>query len=212
MKYITAIRTEIPTQASNLPAQGIQTSRVAEDAQPFNVDHPPYPNLQAFLKPDHAFKNVDLQFTIPSRTPAITEVMEPDNFRENLQVFRRVHVLYDENPEGLKAATIRALLDTGSSATLMFKYTLDDLQLNFLPYKKTRSLYNSATHRFRVIGTRELTFMYRGKSQIHQVDVLVLEDPKDGTKPSFDILLGRDHLLSSNAIVGGHMKVIGDTY
>ncbi|KAK5075670.1 hypothetical protein LTR70_010018 [Exophiala xenobiotica] len=140
-----------------------------------------------------------------------TEEPKPDDKQKRTQFFRRISVLFDGDLENKKMQTLRAFLDTGSLHSLIFESGLNELECRFSPFGKAKYLYSVENRRFSVIGKKELMFKYRGKDKEHSTNVYILKDPPDGTESSFDILLGREHLVTANA-VQVNTDVVGETF
>lgn len=129
---------------------------------------------------------------------------------ERLQFFRRICILYDGDPDNTKMEVICALLDTGSYYTLIFASKMEELEINWTRFRRDERLplVSVQNKEFHAVGSREIVFMYKGMSTRHSVTAFVLEDPENGKSISFDILLGREHLVKSKAIMANH-GVIG---
>lgn len=127
------------------------------------------------------------------------------------QFFRRIYILYDGDPDNQRARTRRALLDTGSRHSLVFERTLEDLEIRYQPFKEVLLLTSVQQRKFKAIGHRQILFKYRGRDATHTADFLVLKNPRKGLNPSFDVLLGRDHLIPTDA-VQINKAIVGDTY
>lgn len=134
-----------------------------------------------------------------------------DKNQQKTQFFRRICILYDGDLRNEKAATRRAMLDTGSWHSLTFKSHIEKLGIHFYRFKEARFLFSVEQRPFRVIGRREILFQYKGRQDIHRARLCVLEDPPENEAPSFDILLGREHLIPAE-VVQINTAVAGDTY
>ena len=121
---------------------------------------------------------------------------------------RVIFILYDDDPDDLRKEMVRARLDTGSGHTFIFESELRKLELRYDASKGTKEFLSITNDRFKAVGTRQLFFKYKGIGTVHSVTAYVLKDPLGNQKPGFDILLGRDHLIQSRALIA-NPEVIG---
>lgn len=122
--------------------------------------------------------------------------------------FRKICILFDKDPKNRQSQMIRAMLDTGSPHTFIFECELKKLGLSYNPATGGKEFLSVTNERFVAIGTRQLRFKYRKIVKEHWVTAFVLRDPPEDQQPAFDILLGRDHLIPTGALVG-NPEVIG---
>jgi len=124
--------------------------------------------------------------------------------------FRAIFILYDGDRNDSRKEMIHAMLDTGSGHTFIFESELRKLELRYMATDTVEEFVSITTERFKAVGTRQLFFKYRNIDTVHSVIARVLKDPLGNQKPNFDILLGRDHLTPSRALVA-NPEVIGQT-
>lgn len=160
-----------------------------------------------FTEPQEMNANAQKMSGLVLSSESVEEVDE----QQRLQFCRRIHVRYDGDPEQKLTRTLKALLDTGSLHSLIFESRMTELDIHYVPCKEEKYLYSIEQRRFRVLGQREILFMYRQMTAIHAAIVYVLEDPPDGMQPNFDILLGREHLIPANAVRADY-GIIGSSF
>jgi len=100
---------------------------------------------------------------------------------------------------------IYAMLDTGSDYTLIFESVLNELGVWFNRQEEGVAEFWSITNnvRFKAVGKRELCFHYQDiETKRWYIEAYILENPPTDQHPSFDILLGNDHIIPSRAIQG----------
>lgn len=134
-----------------------------------------------------------------------------DKMQQKMQFYRRICILYDGDPDNDKTATRKAILDTGSQHSLTFESHMKKLDIHFERYPEAKYLYSVEQRAFRVIGRREIFFRYKDREVVHRAKLCVLEDPPENLAPSFDVLLGRDHLIPAK-VVQINREVAGDAF
>lgn len=121
----------------------------------------------------------------------------------------RIHIRYDDDPEGRRARSQCIMHDTGADCSLKFESKLKSLGLPFEPVSSMPDLVSVVGEKFRPIGRRQICFTYAKRpSKLYWADVLVLSDPENGKEPNFDFLFGRDTIQKIMPI-GWDYSVIG---
>jgi len=123
-------------------------------------------------------------------------------------VWRSIRVRYDCDPHGKQARVQQVMHDTGAGISLTFECKLNSLGLKF--ERIPMGTFQSVTgEKLEAIGMRKICFSYLNKlDKEHWVNLFVLEDPKHGMTPGFDMLFGRDFLFETRALAW-NFDVIG---
>ena len=126
-----------------------------------------------------------------------------DDWIKSDGAFRIAYIRFDNDPEGTNAKAQCVMHDTGSARSLTFRSKLQELGMPFEPFQYQGGTLTSITgHDFKPIGRRQICFSYEKKpDKVLWVNVLVLDDPPTGLKPSFDFLLGRDFIKKERIVI-----------
>lgn len=124
-----------------------------------------------------------------------------------------INIKANDDEHGRKSQWAFALLDSGSSDSLIFEEKLKSFGLPFVHSKGAAGPVQLDGQKVQCVGFQTLYFSFKGKTEIHNMQLRVLRDnrPRYDKGPDWDVLIGRD-FLAHKKVLQPNLKVVSEIF